>query len=136
MRARYSDSPFLARWHQTKEAGASSPGAARTHRPGLPGWKRLSRNSGPDGAAADQARRPPCPQRPAISGAPRPALPAAPFPNADKPRTRLLRDAAGGLCGLSQGRLLVLSPPDWARSGCGAVGGLELACSGGGSAGV
>lgn len=138
VRACSSDSPFLARWHQTKEAGASSLGAARTHRPGragLPDWKRLSRNSGPGGGQPSQAS--------ALTSAPRnlrspaAALPAAPFPNADKPHTRLLRDAAGGLCGLEQGRLLVLSSsPGWARSGCGAVAGSGLACSSWGNAGV
>lgn len=81
------DSPFEAQRHQTKEAGASSPGAARTHRPRpgprWPGRQRLSRNGGRrkgGGGAAGRAGRPPCPRRPAIPGAPRPASPKLPSP--------------------------------------------------------
>lgn len=131
---RSPDSPFSARWHQTKEAGASSPRATCTHRPRPRPGSSFRGTAGRAAAAEGAPARPPRPRSPgprgcgrsrrcrAPGGASRPARPSAPFPGESKPRTGLRRDAAGGLCGRARGRLLVLSSRGWVRPDRGAVG--------------
>nr|XP_031322273.1 uncharacterized protein LOC116157272 [Camelus dromedarius] len=136
--------PFSARWHQTKEAGASSPGAARTHRPrpgpGRPGQAAPFEDGGRGGAAAGRGGRPARPSAPrgcgrrgrcGAPGGARGGPPPAPFPSEGKPPPVRGETPPGSLWPRS-GRLLVLSPRGLGRPGCGAA---EAAARGGAGAG-
>ncbi|CAI9178620.1 unnamed protein product [Rangifer tarandus platyrhynchus] len=145
---RSPDSPFPARrWHQTKEAGARGPGAARTQRP-RPGQDRAApfeeRRAGrrrPRGRPlALRARASLAPRGCGRSGSTRPpAGPLAGPPHCSLPREKanhapVRGETPPGVFVAALGPPRALSSPGWARPGRGAAGpGLG---GGGRSAGV